>query len=184
MQGGKWTLGPAHDAADYARQAQQLLPPGPAWPRDSEALLTALLEALGEEYALAEASARSLMDEADPRTTSQMLPEWEDAFGLPDECSDPGADEERRLNLVARYLGARNASRPSIEKLAGALGYSVEIVARRPFTCESACDDSLLGELDRFHWTVKTASGANDQILRCAIERLAPSHTLVTFEFN
>ena len=73
-------------AVDYAAALQRLLPPGPALPRETSALFTALLQALAQEFARVEAAGTSLLDELDPRTTLVLLPDWERVCGLPDPC--------------------------------------------------------------------------------------------------
>ncbi|HRD47444.1 MAG TPA: DUF2313 domain-containing protein, partial [Caulobacter sp.] len=90
-------------AAQYLEQLQALLPPGAAWARDSEASLTKLLAGLAEEFARVEGRGLALAEEADPRTATELLGEWEAAFGLPDTCAvTPATIDGRQLALHQR----------------------------------------------------------------------------------
>lgn len=73
-------------AEAYLAQLQALLPPGSAWPRAANATLTKLLGALAEELARLDARALALIDEADGRSTLELLSDWERVCGLPDPC--------------------------------------------------------------------------------------------------
>ena len=61
---------------DYAASLAALLPEGLAWPRDPDSRPMQLMQATGwaDEAIMANAL---LVVEGDPRTTVQMLPEWE-----------------------------------------------------------------------------------------------------------
>lgn len=76
----------AHDQHHiaYLRVLQQLLPPRAAITRAPGACVTALLSAFAVILADVDASIAGLYDEADPRTTSQLLPDWEAMADLPD----------------------------------------------------------------------------------------------------
>jgi len=63
-------------ADDYLHQLQALLPSGPAWPRDRDAVLTQLLAAFAEEFARIDARTAQLIEEADPRATYDLLADW------------------------------------------------------------------------------------------------------------
>lgn len=100
--------------ADYLQQLQELLPPGPAWPRDPDAYLTRLLSAWAAECARVDARANALMDEADPRATAELLPDWERMLGLPDPLLDAHDTREYRMpwaatGYIAPDLTARRA---------------------------------------------------------------------------
>ena len=45
--------------------------------------------------------------ELDPRTTCDLLPEWQGALGLPDECFPPDASKERQLEFLLFRLNKR-----------------------------------------------------------------------------
>lgn len=191
-------------AADYLSQLQALLPPGPAWPRDADATLTQLLAALADEFARVDLRAENLLDEADPRTTTEMLPDWERMAGLPDTCV-PSAQtmQERRAALHAKLTTLGGQSRQYFIDLAAALGYTVTITEFSPFrVSESAVGDALYSDDWMFAWRVNAPtttirefrvsesavgeplrSWGND-LLECAISRRATAHTHVLFGYS
>jgi uncharacterized protein YmfQ (DUF2313 family) len=77
----------ALNAKAYLQQLQALLPRGLAWPRAVDAHLTKLLSAFSLEFARVDQRVDDLLDEADPRSTLELLPEWERMAGLPDPCA-------------------------------------------------------------------------------------------------
>lgn len=131
---------------EYAAHLQALLPLGSAWPRSAGATQTALTEALAPELARAHNRAADLVEEADPRTTSEMLADWERVTGLPDECLGLGADEDaRRAAVVARLISRGGQSAAYYIGLCAAFGWEIDITDLKPFTCgESECGDQVL----------------------------------------
>ena len=194
-------------AADYLSQLQALLPQGPAWPRDAGATLTKLLNAWADELARVDGRAAQLLEEADPRTTLELLPDWERVAGLPDPCGASIASTlaERRAALVDRITAKGGASKPYFQGIAERLGYQVEIARFRPFICGlSRCGDPLNGAPSvRHYWRVRVvgprvtlfrtgASQVGDRLgkitratdLECLLTRLAPAHTTVIVAYE
>lgn len=187
---------------DYLRQLQALLPPGPAWPRDLQSLLSEILDAFAEEYSLVDQRIEDLLDEADPRTTLELLSDWERVAGLPDTCTGPlSSVAARRDALVARLTQLGGQSRQYFIDLAAALGYTITITEFRPYTVGSQVNDPLCSEEWRFVWQVNAAqdtvrkfrvtSGVDEALaswgntlLECAISRLKPAHTIVQFAYS
>ncbi|AXK39612.1 YmfQ family protein [Crenobacter cavernae] len=189
---------------DYARQLADLLPVGAAWPREPDSALARLLAGLAIEFALIDARGDELLAESDPRTTYEMLADWERVAGLPDECTVPGGSmAARRGALLSRLTGVGGQSRAYFIGIAAALGYPGATVTEfRPFHCQSACDDSLDPDPWRFVWRLNlpaasnvrymTAESAGDEALaewgdatiECVINRLKPAHTIVQFAYQ
>lgn len=190
-------------AADYLNQLQALLPQGPAWPREPDALLTRMLSGFSEELARVDARLSVLVDEADPRDTYELLADWERVAGLPDNCL-AGATQstaERRSALVARLTTIGGQTPAYFVALAASLGYTVTVSEYRPYRVNSAVNAPIHGELWIFVWQVNaaldtvrrfTVQGAVDDplaswgnaILECAISRLKPAHTKVLFAYT
>lgn len=194
-------------AADYLSQLQALLPQGPAWPRDAGATLTRLLQSMADELARVDGRAAQLLEEADPRTTLELLPDWERVAGLPDPCIAGIATTlaERRAALVDRITAEGGASKPYFQAIAERLGYQVEIARFSPFICGlSRCGDPLNGAPSvRHYWRVRVigarltqfragASQIGDRLgkltratdLECLLNRLAPAHTTVIVAYE
>lgn len=192
------------DAQAYLAQLQALLPPGAAWPREPEAVLTRLLAAWAEELARVDRRAHDLLREADPRTTVELLPDWERVCGLPDSCA--GAAEtlqQRRAQVVARLTHKGGQSVAYLKSLAATLGAEVAITEYRPFRAglSAAGDDLSNGDWPhtfRVHAaeTPVTSfraglSAAGEPLrawgslpLECAIRRAKPAHTEVIFSYG
>lgn len=199
IEGGGMKPNPAEH---YLSQLQALLPEGAAWSREPDATLTSVLTALAEEFARLDGNAVSLLDEADPRTTLDLLPEWERAFGLPDECADQvDTLAERREALTEKVTRIGNQSRQYYIDIASRLGYEVTITEFRGHTVLNAVNDPLYSIDWIFTWRVNApeetvrnftvVSGVNEpladwgnEILECAIERVKPAHTNVLFAYG
>lgn len=189
---------------DYASQLADLLPVGAAWPREPDSKLARLLAGLAVEFARVDARGDELLAESDPRTTYELLSEWERVEGLPDECTVPGGSAAaRREALLSRLTGIGGQSRAYFISIAAALGYpGATITEFRPFHCQSACDDSLDPDPWRFVWQLNLPTAVNvrymtaesaadgalgewgDTTLECVINRLKPAHTIVQFVYQ
>ncbi len=189
--------------AAYLAQLQQLLPPGRAWPREADATLTKLLSAPAAGLAAVDGRANDLIAETDPRTTLEMLRDWEVTAGLPDACSAAVADTvgERQDILHTKITSRGGQSRQFFITLAAALGYAVTITEFRPFTCEDPCEKSITDESWTFVWRVDapkttirdlTCEGTcedplrvwGNTLLECAIGAKKPAHTHVNFAYG
>ena len=192
---------------DYRMQLQALLPPGDAWPRRADALLTKLLSALAEELARLDARSEQLLGEALPESALELLADWERVVGLPDACSAELATTvaERRQNVVSILTQQGGSSRAWFIAFAARLGYTVEIDEFRPFIAGiSRCGDRLLGgHAVRHTWRVRVigprytpfrtgSSQCGDRLgkitraedLECRLKRLKQAHThlIVSYE--
>lgn len=190
----------------YRKQLQGLLPRGLAWPRDMMAGLTSILQAIADELARVDRRGDDLMREANPRTTVEMLPDWERAFGLPDPCittSDEMTQAERRNILMARITGIGGQSREYFIGVAADLGYVISIDEFRPFRAGiSVAGDPLTNGDWVFTWRVNAppvtiipflaGAGAAGEPLRtwgneqleCTLSRLKPAHTILQFAYG
>lgn len=188
---------------DYLQQLQALLPVGPAWSREPQALITKLLGGWAEEFARVDNRAQDLLNEADPRTTSELLADWERVAGLPDPCVTVDTNvDQRRAALVAKLTSLGGQSRQYFIDLAVSFGYSgVTIDEYRPMNCTDDCNDALVSQADRFVWTINLPSTSGvfvmncdsacnsalqawgDQAIECRINRYKPGQTTVIFAY-
>lgn len=106
-------------AEAYARMLKALLPPGGLWRLDPESNLSKLMLACGDELTRVSGRAADLVEEADPRTTSELLPDFERMLAL----TATGTENERRA-LVVSLLIRRQRVRPADfqQALAGVFG--------------------------------------------------------------
>ncbi len=192
--------------ADYTSALFSLLPQGLAWPRAVGTTLSNIVTGLAQIFGYVDDRAADMLEvETDPRKTTELLLEWERAFGLPDNCIPlPPTDEvTRRINLVAKMtmLGAQNRSFFMARGLD--IGETVTIREYAPYLCGvsrvgdtrmvSLSDDPIhfrwqLGAPEtRFYWTVKIVEllasfkGAD---LFCLLRRWKPAHTDVIFDYS
>lgn len=192
-------------AGQYRECLQALLPGGGAWTREQSAQLTALLDAWAAEFARLDARAEALLEETDPRTALELLPDWERVTGLPDECTGELADgiPARRLAAAAKLV-KRGGQRPDyFIELAAAIGFDVSIIEFGSFDAGADVGTDLNGDAWRHAWRVSLdglselaftefvagslagepllAWGAAD--LECIIGRAAPAHSVVLFAY-
>jgi uncharacterized protein YmfQ (DUF2313 family) len=189
---------------DYLAQMQNHLPPGPAWPRDIESLTTKLLTSFSEEYARIDARINDLLDEIDPQTTLELLPDWERILGLPDECVETAQTiQQRRAAVLAKLRNQGGQSRAYFIALAAYLGFEITITEFTPFRAGiSAVGDPLCGTDWWYAWRVnapettsvffRVGSSAvgeplqsfGNELLECVFSRLKPAHTNIIFAYG
>lgn len=194
-------------ASAYLAQLQALLPLGSAWQRNAAATLTRLLGALAEELARVDARADDVINESDPRSTLELLADWERVCGLPDACGAELATtlQERRATVLTKLTSLGGTSKAYFLALATAMGYTIEIDEFRPFVAGlNRCGDRLNGgHAVRYQWRVRVVgprytpfragvSQCGDLLgkitraedLECKLKRLKPAHTnlIVSYE--
>jgi len=121
---------------DYVHGFADLLPRGLAWPRWRETVLMSVVHGLSCIWEFVDGRAADLLEiESDPRTTTELLPDWERNWGLPDPCmQDPQTIEARRIALVQRMTLQGGQSRQFLINIAGQIGYTITgITEYRPF---------------------------------------------------
>lgn len=189
--------------AAYRQHLQALLPRGAAWPRDKGAQLTQLLDAAAAELARIDERGVAAIKESDPRTTAELLTEWERAAGLPGPCDGLAPTmQERRNALVGKLTASGGQSRAFYIALAAALGYPVTVTEFRPFRAGFSKAGESLTNGDWLHqWMVhapettvfpfKAGSSAGEPLrswgedrLECPIRDLKPAHTGVSFSYG
>ncbi|MEW6648140.1 MAG: putative phage tail protein [Pseudomonadota bacterium] len=124
-------------AAAYLQQLNALLPSGWLWNTlRADPVAQGLLGAVADELAAIDQRAGNVLDEADPRTVYEMLPEWEEWLGLPDACSGQLESIVARRAAVLYRLRAAGGQGPAyFVQLAAALGYTVTITEYAPRRC-------------------------------------------------
>lgn len=168
---------------DFLRVLQGLLPRGLVWTRDPARRLTRLLAGLADECVRVQNRAGSLMEEADPATTTAagLLPEWERVTGLPEFGYIPPTEADRRAVLVGKLAAQGGQSKAYFEEIALAMGAVVEVEnTSRPHVWSVAMPSGIR----RFR--VRSRAGDrlvefNDVALRVrlAFEKYKPAHTAI-----
>jgi uncharacterized protein YmfQ (DUF2313 family) len=203
MANEKWVQ---RTSVEYAQGWNGLLPTGAAWPRDPDSDLQLVVAGLSQIWGdQTEASAALLLvTESDPRSTNILLQDWEQAWGLPDNCLPfaPSDIATRQKNLVNKITFLGQQSRQFFINQASGYGQTATIREYSPYQCGiSGCGDTTNIEPDglgsyrwglgppemRFVWTVTptalTASW-NGADLFCIMNRWKPAHTAVVFDYS
>ena len=194
----------ALDRDAYREVLIALLPRGRVWELQPVGWWWKLLDALAEGYARIHADADQLLIEADPRTTYELLPDFERALGLPDLCgSDALSITDRRAAVIARLTALGDPRPDGLIQQAEAMGYrGATIDEYEPASCESSCEDHLFDEPWLFTFTLNlpqepdtlgaTCDGSCEDYLgmppnnriECLINRIKPSHTYALFTYT
>jgi uncharacterized protein YmfQ (DUF2313 family) len=154
---------------EYTQGFASLLPTGRAWPRDRASVLMRLARGLSDVWGsrVDPAIADFLERETDPRTTVLLLPEWERAYGLPDDClAEPLTIQDRQKALAARVRMKGGQSVLFMIELAKSIGYEILVLEHAPFMAgvsRAGATETIGGghrwEIGppqmRFYWTVK-----------------------------
>lgn len=186
--------------SEYAKPLMALFPRGLAWNRDSGSVLSRLVNGLAEIYGYVDGRAADLLEiETDPRATTEMLPDWERNWGLPDICFTlTQTVAQRRATLVTKMTMEGGQSRAFYRAIAATVGEnSLNIREYAPYMCGvSRCGDTrgidepgdttfrwALGAPEtRFYWTISinnVLSGAD-----CILHRLRPAHTDLVVKYE
>lgn len=178
--------------ADYTAALQALLPPGPAWPRDPDAVLTQLLAAKAAGLAAVDAQGDALLLEADPRTADQLLPSWLSAFGIPYPGAPSPPDNATAQAAVVQQMTLQpSPSRTWFKALATFFGFQSEILTYRPFRAGmSSAGDPVATDPCRFAWTLVLyttpalgPASYNALVLQAMVLRYQPAEGFLTISF-
>lgn len=192
-------------AAEYREQLKALLPPGQAFPRDPDTTLHDLLDGMSIELSRLDSRARLLLQEANPTTAIELLPDWERVAGLPDKCS--GVLEEtlqgRRNALLTKLTSTGGQSPAYFVELAESLGYTVTIEEFRPFRAGmSVAGDALTNGPWAHTWLIRAPAASitefraglsvagerlrtwGNDTLECKVNQLKPAHTIALFAYG
>lgn len=141
------------------------------------------LSAYGAALDLAALSADALLAEADPRTTTALLADWERNYGLEAGSSTVAV---RRAALLAQILSGGGQSRAFYVQIAAALGYTATVIEYTPHTVMSDVTYPLYAGYWRYIWKVRAhamAGAVSAAAFEALIRKIKPAHTQVIFEY-
>ena len=173
-------------AADYRDQLKALLPPGDAWTAEEGEPLNQLLLAFGDGMVAFDARLLELLEEADPRTTNELVGAWEAVVGLPDECIDISPFiAQRRAAIWQKLVGLGGQTPAYFLAVADRLGFDVTIQEFPTFHAGSYCGMPAYSADWKYVWHVTVHSAPTDPlVLACVFRNLAPAHTAVLFTYE
>lgn len=189
---------------NYRSMLLSLFPPGLAWPREPGSIVYKFAYGAAEELKRIHDRALQLIEESDPRTTNEMLSDWERALGLPDDCSPEDATTiQRRFEVVQRYKASGGQSRQYFIDFAAALGFTITITEFRQFEVgRSVVGEALTNGDWVFAWQISAAeftvfnfsaglSAVGDplatwgnDVLECKLDEAKPAHTVLIFTYS
>lgn len=112
--------------AVYKNQLKGLFPRGRLWSFVPDGVLDSLCEGIAAELARIDERAATLIEEADPRTTFELLDDWERLTGLPGECGLLATTTaERRAQIVSKLISAGPQSVSFFIQIAASVGYDL-----------------------------------------------------------
>ena len=194
-----------HSVTQHAKAMADYLPNGR--PFESKNILgsifNSLLLAKAAEFKRFEDVLRTVARELDPQCADELLPEWEQMLGIPDDCfSGTGTIEERRAAVIVKYAQSNVQTEEDFIALAATLGFEIEIehgidqitfpvVFPIPmFASEKEARFTMIvkvlnvGSSSTFPLTFPFVFGSgNASILVCVFEKLVPANVKVIFEF-
>lgn len=191
------------DGDQYGEQFARQLPPGRVWPKEPGSRLRGLLRGLAEGFARAHARALDLIEEVDPRTTTQLLLDWERVLGLPEDC--PGAETTlagRRAAVVSKLTSLGGQSPGYFIAVAASLGFTITIREYGPAQIQDPVGVPVYSPEWRHTWevnapefTIRIARVNESQIgeplrawgnelLECVFARLKPAQSRLVHTYG
>ena len=177
--------------ARWKALAVNLLPRGLAWARALGSNLTDLLGAAICEFARVEEMADIFYAEMNPSQAVMLLPEWERAFSLPDECGSPTTTQGRQASVVARLTGGGTTTADALAVAISAFDSDTELTAiTHPTQFEVGTDGGGAGQpVGADEWanvitlTITTSNPALDEAgLECVLNGIKRGHGHYLFE--
>lgn len=193
-------------AEQYADQLRALLPTGPAWDPERVPEVSQVMDRLARELARIDARAFDLLNEMDPNTVSELVPDWEAVMNLPDPCLGlKPSFEDRRLSVRQRLVAVGGQTPAFYVAIAVGQGYPNATVTeyRAARMGRSRFGVAHFGTWAvQFMWRLNTGGrqrlgrrfgasqwgerfGVNPgTAIECLIRRAAPAHTVEHINFD
>ena len=154
-------------------------------------VLSAELSAEGKQLDAVQDSAAALLLEIDPRTTVQLLADWERVYGLPDEGLMTAVTiAERQARLTAKVMQTGGLSKAYFKSLLEQAGYTVLIDEPRGFFAgTNVCGDRLYNTAAvTWYWRVRLrrngqlVSAPNKSQVRAWLDSVKAAYSFVDLE--
>lgn len=186
----------------YKQLLINLLPVGKLWEPRNQPVFDSLLNSLSDEFCRIDERVDAMLLEADPRTSTEILDDWERLVGLPDECTPLSPTEDGRRNQVVQkytYVGGLSAAVYTF--IGKQLGVNITVKDVFPFYAGFArvgerltndfefsfrVGDRIESPLHRYGWRfwfdVNLPQGHT--VLECILRKLKPAHVGILFNYE
>jgi uncharacterized protein YmfQ (DUF2313 family) len=167
---------------DYAIGLSNLLPPGRAWPREETSTQFKLMQGLAVAFARSDAAAVQLLRDANPATTFNLLPEWEESLGLPDPCLGASPTiAQRQASVLARFTGVGGETAAYIESYAAALGYTVTLEPNAPLRIGIGTIQQPIQD-ESYFFVLTISCPEMNSALECELNGIMAAHVQPVYE--
>jgi uncharacterized protein YmfQ (DUF2313 family) len=148
----------------YKSLLRNLLPQGIAWEKVKD---HPLIEGLATEFSRVGDRADDLLGEIDPKTTSELLTDWETMLALPDETTPESPTlQQRRAQIVQKLATKGSLSKLFYEELGRFYGFEIRVTNIVPFQAGKSCVGQHLTNTERVRKTLRVGSGTVGERLR------------------
>ncbi len=180
----------------WARLLVKLLPKGAIWKHHVffqggvwvGSTLGVLLSVFGSEIARVYGLYITLIKEAVPGLSDDLLAEWESVAGLPDACTPLSQTEDERRAAVHQHItqGKGNINMAELNQseqfwidYAANLGYTIDIGYQADYFRVGDRVGERLGDTESLYtWVI---AGDADDFLKCLFERDKPAYTKIVW---
>lgn len=191
----------------YIALIKQLFPKGRLWTFPEGSTIVKLITGIAQEFTRVADRADDLIREADPRQTTEMLSDWEEAYGLPGDCGPLATTiADRRTQLVNKITNIPSQNKQVFVDIAVSLGYAItlsDVTEYSVFRVGDRVNEALNSDAgwphtfsvhapeftERIFRVGDNAMGDRlrefgDELLECLITDAKPAHSLVFFEYG
>jgi uncharacterized protein YmfQ (DUF2313 family) len=164
--------------------------------------LRKILIGLASEFLRTREQVNYIYDQYDPRATEDMLENWEEMVGIPDDCFSRNATrEQRREQVLLKLVGMNATTREQFIKIADILGYNIDVLngvdystfpLTLPFLLMEDDEKEFIiiikilsePEAETFPLTLPfTLNSDFPEILKCLFEKIKPAHTRIYYQY-
>lgn len=197
----------SYDSQAYANQILSLFPSGPAWDDARAGNIGDLCLAMADELSRVDYRAQQLAVDWLPSQAIELLPDWERALALPDNCFPDQFQtlEQRQLAAVEKFTRLGLQTPAYYVSLAEQLGYNIEVEEFFPFSAGvGTAGAAVVDEAWAYTWKVnilgteivigdfqigKSTVGEalrqwGNSLIECAINKQKPAHTVVIYSYE
>ncbi len=166
---------------------KKLLPPGKLFEKIGD-LFSSILRPFAEEIDRFRERIEDVKKEANPATSTELLPDYEEIALAPDERPDPGADIAERRGIVSAklntaFVGPTEAFFIEYARKLGITITSIETNVPVYFDCSMDCSEALILRGSVYIWRINYTGGTDSARLHMkqAFRHYQRRHTLLGF---